>query len=52
MSVYCQYAVLNFHWTPKQFAELPSREKAFVIACIDNRVDAEQRELAKAKSKK
>lgn len=41
------YAVLNFHWTPNQFNNLGRKEKAFVIACIDNRVEAEKAEQAK-----
>lgn len=41
------YAVLNFHWTPEQFAKMGWKEKAFVIACIDNRVEAEAAEKAK-----
>lgn len=44
------YAVLNFHWTPSQFAGLGTREKAFVIACIDNKVEAEERERRKIKA--
>ena len=43
------YAVLNFHWTPRQFAEMGLKEKAFVIACIDNRVEAEEREKRKTR---
>lgn len=41
------YAVLNFHWTPNQFNCLGRKEKAFVIACIDNRVMAERAEISK-----
>lgn len=48
--MYCMYAVLNFHWTPKQFFGMSRRERAFVIACIDKRVTAEQEELRKAKN--
>lgn len=45
------YAVLNFFWTPKQFAQLDIKEKAFVIACIDNRIEAEESEKRKMESK-
>lgn len=38
------YTVLNFHWTPNQFNNLGRKEKAFVIACIDERVEAENRQ--------
>ena len=43
------YAVLNFHWTPRQFAEMSRKEKAFAIACIDKRVEAEEKERRKAR---
>lgn len=45
------YAVLNFFWTPKQFAQLDIKEKAFVIACIDNRIEAEESANKKIESK-
>lgn len=38
--MYCMYAVLDFHWKPCDFAELGGREKAFVIACIDEQIKA------------
>lgn len=41
------YAVLNFHWRPSEFASMGMREKAFVIACIEERVQAEKAEMAK-----
>ena len=44
------YAVLNFHWKPQDFTALNVHEKAFVIACIDKRVEAEKREADKLKS--
>ena len=43
------YAVLNFHWKPQDFANLSTKEKAFVIASIDKRVEAEKREMDKMK---
>lgn len=47
--MYCMYTVLNFHWTPNQFNNLGRKEKAFVIACIDKRVQAEKEEQMKIK---
>ena len=47
--MYCQYAVLNFHWTPSQWRGLNRKEKAFVIACINNRVQAEEEQMRRAK---
>ena len=46
-SAYCMYTVLHFHWKPSDFAKLNHKEKAFVIACIDERVQSEKEELAK-----
>lgn len=43
------YAVLNFHWKPSDFSELGFREKAFVIACIDERVTQEKAEISKVR---
>jgi hypothetical protein len=36
------YAVLNLGFTPVKFARLSQREKAFVVACIRMRIDAEK----------
>lgn len=43
------YTVLNFHWTPRQFAEMGRKERAFVMACIDNRIEAEEKSRSKVK---
>jgi hypothetical protein len=43
------YAVLNFHWKPTEYASMTGREKAFVIACIDKRVQEEKAEMRKVK---
>lgn len=37
------------YYKPSEFAALPPKEKAFVIACIDNKVEAERQEMAKMK---
>lgn len=39
------YAVLNFHWKPNEFNMLGRKEKAFVIACIDERIKAEEEKI-------
>ncbi len=44
------YAVLNFHWKPAEFAALNQHEKAFVIASIDKRVEAEKKEADKLRT--
>lgn len=41
------YAVLNFGWKPSEFNCLSVREKAFVIACIDEKIKAEKEAEAK-----
>lgn len=43
------YAVLNMNYKPSEFSNLPVREKAFVIACIHNKIDAEKRAQAEMK---
>ena len=50
MSAYCMYTVLNFHWTPSQFLNLKNREKAFVIACIDLKINEEEMQLKRLKN--
>jgi hypothetical protein len=40
----------NFHLLPSQWAELPRREKAIIIAGIDLRVEEENRQEKKAKA--
>lgn len=47
--MYCMYAILNFNWTPSQFSNMTRKEKAFVIACIDEKVQSEKNEIAKMK---
>ena len=49
--MYCQYAVLKWGWEPEQFAYRPIKSKAFVIACIQNKNDAEKQLNLKLKRK-
>jgi hypothetical protein len=42
----------KFHILPHQFLALPIRERAFIIASIQLRIEAEQKEQKKLKSKK
>lgn len=37
------YCLHRFHWKPSEYLSLPMREKAFVIAAIDIRVEAEKK---------
>ena len=41
------YAVLELHYTPKQFADLPMNEKAFLIASIQLKLEQEKRRKRK-----
>ena len=39
----CMYAVLEMNYTPSQFVNLPIKEKAFVIASIELKIEQEKR---------
>lgn len=39
----CKYAVIQWHWTPSQFINLPLYEKAFVIAIIEDELRKQKR---------
>jgi len=41
----------KLHWTPRQFIEMDMKEKATVIAFIDQRIEDEKKENAKLKAK-
>ena len=43
----CMYAILELHYTPKQFLNLPMNEKAFVIASIELKIEKEKRRKRK-----
>ncbi len=40
--MYALYALHNFSWKPSEFLDLPIREKAAVIAMIDDRAKREE----------
>ena len=44
------YTILNMNWTPSQFSRLNNKEKAFVIASIDIRIQADEEEKRKMKN--
>lgn len=48
MANYAYYALHEFHKWPSEFLNLPMRERAFIIASIDERVAKEKKEMAKA----
>lgn len=47
---YALYCLHKFHWEPSKFMNLPRREKAFIIACIDERIKQEKAEQAKVRA--
>lgn len=49
---YAYYCLNKFHWPPSQFVNLPIREKALVIAMINERSRTEKKQTAKASSSK
>ena len=51
-TVYAYYCLHRFNWEPSKFAFMPRREKATVIAFIDERVKKEKVEMDKIKAKK
>ncbi|MEG0297625.1 MAG: hypothetical protein RR620_12975 [Clostridium sp.] len=47
--MYAYYCIHKFHWKPSEFVNLPINEKAFVMACIDERVAEEKKEKSRMK---
>lgn len=45
MAVYAYYALHKLHIRPREFMDMDIREKAFVIAAIDERVKAEKQRV-------
>jgi hypothetical protein len=43
------FCIQRLHWTPRQYLELSEKERAFVVASIRLRIEAEEKELKKAK---
>lgn len=50
-AAYAMYCLNKFHWKPSEFVELPRQEKAFVIACIEQRLAEEKKQNDKLKNK-
>lgn len=48
---YCYYAVMKLHWKPSDYAFLPPKEKALLIAFIEERIKQEEREHREIKAK-
>ncbi len=44
MAMYMCYCFLQIGMLPKEFLALDTQEKAFIIACIDKKIEAEKKE--------
>lgn len=44
------YAVLNMGYTPSQWIDLTQKERAFIIACIEMKIEEEKKQQKKMKS--
>lgn len=42
------YCVLNMGWTPSQYINLSQRERAFIIASIQLKIEEEKKQMAGA----
>lgn len=38
----CMYVILNTSYTAAEFINLPQKEKAFVVACVNRKIAAEK----------
>lgn len=45
--MYAYFALNKFHWEPSRFVNLPFKEKAMVIAMIDERIAEEKKQSRK-----
>lgn len=45
------YCVLNMGYTPEQYMNLSRKERAFIIACIQIKIEEEKKQQAKIRSK-
>ena len=48
--MYAYYCLHKFKWSPSEFCFKPRREKAAIIAFIDEKVKADKAELDKIKN--
>lgn len=49
---YAYYCLHKFHWKPSEFVSLPQREKAFIIASINERIKNEKKQAKSIKRKR
>ena len=46
---YAYYALHRLHIKPSEWCAMPRRERAFITACIDLKLEADKKERTKAK---
>ncbi len=54
-AIYAYYALHKLHIMPSYFCAMPKREQLFVIACIDKKIeddDKKQKELKRKQKKR
>ena len=51
-AAFCMYAVLNMGYKPSDWLNLNQKEKAFIIAAIEIKLDEEKKQQDKIKAKK
>lgn len=51
-AIYAYYALHKLHIMPSSFSELPKREQIFVIACIDKKIEDDEKKQKEMKRKK
>lgn len=49
MATYAHIVIHRFHWKPSEFLNMSDEEQAFVIASIDEKIEAEEKEAKKLK---
>ena len=45
------YCIQKLRWKPREYLELSDKEKAFLVASIELRIESEKKEAEKAKRK-
>lgn len=48
---FAHFCLQKFGWEPSKFLDLPIKERAFVIASIKTRIEAEKKKEAELKAK-
>lgn len=51
-AVYAHYCLHKLHMRPKKFLKLDRRERAFIIASIDEKIESDKEEAEKIKNKR